>query len=136
MKTVFVDTDVIIDLLINRQPFATAAATLFSEAESGNLRVAISSLSMSNVYYIIRKEVGHSAALKLLDQLARLVDILPVNRTMILQSLNSEFRDFEDAIQNYCAESAPGISVILTRNISDFTVSNLSVLTPDSFLNS
>ncbi len=134
MDHAFVDTDVMIDVLVNRQPFAQAAAGLFSHAEKKRVCLAASSLSFSNVYHIIRKTVGHETALQLLTQLGQLFDILPVDGVMVRQAFAAGFKDFEDSIQYFCAKSDPRIHAIITRNVKDYAKSELAVHTPESYL--
>ena len=62
------------------------------------------------------------------------MEVLIVDKSSILRALNSEFKDFEDALQNYAAEQSKEIDVLITRNIKDFKRSNLSVMTPDDYL--
>src|SRR5438270_13706344 len=94
---IFLDTDIALDHLADRQPFAEFAHRLFALAELGELTVCVSSLSFSNLYYILRKLKGHTDALALLVKLKRLVRISAVSEPEIQSALSSEFKDFEDA---------------------------------------
>jgi hypothetical protein len=69
-----------------------------------------------------------------LSQLVAITHILTINRTSIVQALNSSFKDFEDALQNYSAETSGSINIIITRNLKDFKNSSLSVMTPENYL--
>ncbi|PWU11994.1 MAG: hypothetical protein C5B50_22280 [Verrucomicrobia bacterium] len=88
-----------LDHLADRQPFAEYAHRIFALAEVGEIRVCLSSLSFSNLYYILRKLKGHSDALALLSKLKLLVSISSVGELEIQSALASSFKDFEDAIR-------------------------------------
>jgi len=133
MGKIFVDTDVVVDMLIDRKPFANPALDLFALAEEGHLEIFVSSLSFSNIYYIVRRLAGHKKALTLLAQLEKIARVLPVDEGIIKESLLSGFKDFEDAIQYFCARQA-GIGNIITRNVREFSKAECAVHTPDSFL--
>ena len=133
MEKIFLDTDVVIDLLADRKPFSETAAALFSLAEKGSLEIYVSSLSFNNIYYIVRKLAGHKKALTLLAQLEKLTHILPVDGEIIRESLLSNFKDFEDAVQYFCAKRG-GIGNIITRNVKDFAKAECAVHTSDSYL--
>lgn len=133
MDRVFVDTDVVIDFLIDREPFSEDAAKLFTYSERGVLKVCLSSLCFNNLYYVIRKLEGRERAILLLERIEKIVTILPVDDKIIRQALVSDIKDFEDAVQHYCAKAA-GITTILTRNIKDYSKSELAIHSPESYL--
>ncbi len=130
MKHIFMDTNVIIDFLADRQPFSLHAARLFDLTIDGKVRIYISAVSYNNIYYILRQSLTNNATIKLLEELGEMTEIADVTKTIIKQSLKTDFKDFEDAIQYYCALSIPKIDFIVTRNTKDFKKSALSVLTP------
>jgi predicted nucleic acid-binding protein len=131
---VFLDSDVALDHLADRQPFAEYAHRIFALAETGELTVCVSSLSFSNLYYLLRKLRGHNEALVLLGKMKQLVRVTTTGETEIQSALASGFKDFEDAIQHYAAKSEGGVSTILTRNKADFEGSEIAVMSPDEFL--
>ena len=131
---IFLDTDVALDHLADRQPFAEYAHCLFALAEIGELTVCVSSLSFSNLYYILRKLKGHADALALLGKLKLLARVSAVTETEINSALSSSFKDFEDAIQHFAAKAEGGVSAIVTRNKADYSASEIPVLSPDEFL--
>src|SRR5947209_4416879 len=102
---IFLDTDVALDHLADRQPFAENAHRLLGLAETGKLILCISSLSFSNLYYILRKLRGHPDALTLLRKLKVLVRVSAVTEVEIESALSSSFKDFEDAIQYFAAKA-------------------------------
>ena len=130
MKHIFMDTNVVIDFLADRQPFSLPAARLFDLAVSGKVRIYISAVSYNNIYYVLRQSLTNNATVKLLEELAEMTEITDVTKAIIRQSLKTDFKDYEDAIQYYCALSMPQIDFIVTRNTKDFKKSTLPVLTP------
>jgi predicted nucleic acid-binding protein len=131
---IFLDTDVALDHLADRQPFAEYAHRLFALAETGDLTLCLSALSFSNLYYILRKLEGHSEALALLGKLKQLARVSAVGEAEIQFALASSFKDFEDAIQHFTAKAEGGVSAIITRNKADYAASEIPVLSPDEFL--
>ncbi len=136
MQKVFVDTDVIIDFLVDRKPFSEHAAMILSLSEYKTIQVCVSALTFSNCYYILRKLSTHTKVISKLSQLAEIVEITDVTQKVILDSLKSGFKDFEDSIQNESAKKDIHIKVIITRNTKDFQGSELSILSPELFLKS
>ena len=134
MKNVFLDTNVIIDVLTDRQPFSNAGAKLFDHCEKGKINLFISALSYSKIYYIIRKTCSHKQMLMTLKDLEALVETIDVTKQIVAKSLQSDFKDFEDAIQYYTALSNKKIAAIVTRNGKDFKKSDLAILTPEETL--
>jgi predicted nucleic acid-binding protein len=132
-KKVFVDTDIIFDLLAKRDPFYIYAARLFTNADKQELDLCVSSLCFGNLNYILTKQKSASEERKILSRLKVLVKVLPVDDKTIDLALNSDFKDFEDAIQYYCAIEN-GIQVILTRNLKDYKNSSIPVFTAEEFI--
>lgn len=130
MKHVFIDTNVVIDFLANRPPFAMDAARLFNLTIDRKVRIYVSAVSYNNIYYILRQSLTNNATIKLLDELAEMTEITDVTSAIIRQSLKTDFKDYEDAIQYYCALSIPKINFIVTCNTKDFKKSTLPALTP------
>lgn len=131
---VFLDTDVALDHLADRQPFAEYAHRLFALAETGELTVCVSALSFSNLYYILRKLKGHADALALLGKLKLLTRVSAVTETEINSALSSSFKDFEDAIQHFAAKAEGGVSAIVTRNPADYSASEILIRSPEEYL--
>jgi len=131
--TVFVDTDIILDLLTKREPFYLHAARLFSKVESQKVTACVSSLIFANLFYILRKETSAASAVDILKKLRRLVTILPVDDKIIAHALDSGFNDFEDAIQYHTALSKR-IPFLLTRNVRDYRKPVITVCTAEDFL--
>jgi predicted nucleic acid-binding protein len=134
MRDLFIDTDVIIDFLIDRKPFSREAAIIFTLIEQKKLKGFSSSLTFSNLYYVLRKIESHNKVISKLDSLSKMVGILKVEEQTIKNALASGFPDFEDSIQYFSAVDSKKIDVIITRNIRDFKKSEIPVMTPGDFL--
>ncbi len=133
MKHYLVDTNVIIDLLINRVG-ADAAAALIDGAERGEYKISICSLSYTNIYYSLRKYLSHEQRINCLLQLGEVVNTLPVNNTVITTALQSGWKDFEDSVQYHCALVDGSVNGIVTRNGKDFSLSVIDVIDPYEFM--
>lgn len=133
-KRVFVDTDIIYDLLAKREPFYQAAARLFTLADEGKIQIFISSLSFANLHYLLSKETSSFEAKQILRKFKLLIQIAPLNEKIIDLALNSEFHDFEDAIQYYSALQNE-IEILITRNLKDYKKAQIPVLTALDFIN-
>lgn len=131
---VFVDTDVVIDLLIDRQPYANAASIIFDLADRGKLKVYASSLCLNNVHYIVRKELGDQKTRSIIGELLDVLEVLSVSKDDIMTAVRSEFKDFEDAIQHAVAVSNIGISAIITRNTKDYKKSLIPVFNSETYV--
>lgn len=133
MNSVFLDTDVAIDFLTRRDPFSTESAQIFEYSFRNQLQIYVSSLSFWKIYYIISKLESKQKAKEKIRQLFQLVNLLPVGGEIVEKAIFSEFKDFEDAIQNFCAVESK-LNTLITRNVKDYSQSKLSILTPKEFL--
>ena len=129
MKNIFLDTNVVIDFLADRKPFSLDAARLFNFCVLGKVKIYISAVSYNNIYYILRQSLSNSETIRLLDELSEMAEIADVTKSVIKKSLKTDFKDFEDAIQYYCALSLNKIDFIVTRDAKDFKKSSLSIMT-------
>jgi predicted nucleic acid-binding protein len=134
MIHIFSDTDIILDVITGRMPFSIEASSLFTLIEEGQIKSSTSSLSFSNIYYVLRKYATHQRVVSRLKELSELLHILSVDDTIIKNALQSGFKDFEDAIQYQTALTNPDIELIVTRNIKDYKQAELPVMTPGTFL--
>ena len=133
MKHYLVDTNVIIDLLLNREG-ADAAAALIDGAEQGDYKVSMCALSYTNIYYSLRKFLSHEDRINCLSQLGEVVNTLPVNGTVISAALRAGWKDFEDSVQYHCALVDGTVDGIVTRNGKDFILSAIDVVDPAEFM--
>lgn len=130
MKHFFVDTNVILDMLADREGYADAASAVFDAAGRGEIKLSVCALSYSNIFYILRKCIGSNQAVASLRELSRFVSILSVDDAVIRNSLYSDFTDYEDAIQYYSACQDSTIDGIIMRNGKDFSPSEIPVFAP------
>jgi predicted nucleic acid-binding protein len=134
MKTILLDTDVILDFFFDRQPFSEDASRLLSLCENHQLKGFITPVMISNIYYLLRKTAKHEKVIENLKMLLRIVYVATINKETVLEALHSDFKDFEDALQNFSAQNEKEITVIITRNTKDYKSSRLSVMTPEIYL--
>ena len=134
MENVFIDTDVIVDFLTDRKPFSLESAKIFSLIDQKKIKGCVSSLSFSNLYYVLRKFGTHKKVISSLQDLSELVDILKVDSDIVKSALTSDFKDFEDSIQYFAAQEQKKVDCIISRNIKDYKDSSLPVMTPETFL--
>lgn len=133
-EIVFVDTDIIYDILSQRQPFYQSAAKLFTLADENKVKITISALSIANIHYLLSKELSSESAKQILRKFKILVKIVQIDDKIIDLALNSDFNDFEDAIQNYCALEND-CNILLTRNLKDYKKAQITVMTAQDFIN-
>lgn len=132
MKVV-IDTNVVLDLLLDRAPFADTAVQVFTQIESGQVSACVCATTITTLHYLAHKSVGDKAARQHIRQLLSLLEIAPVTRSVIDHALLSPLADFEDAV---LAESAHlcGAQGIITRNGRDFLGGPLRVYSPSEWL--
>jgi predicted nucleic acid-binding protein len=133
MENVFVDTNIIIDLLAKREPFYKDAQDLFTLSDKKEIQLCISSLSLANAYYSIVKHHKEVDAKKYLAKFKVLVKVLPLEDKAIELALASDFNDFEDGLQYFVAMDNES-DIIITRNKNDFKNSKIPVMTAGEYL--
>jgi len=127
------DTNVVLDIALKRQPFYKAAARVFDASNFGTVHLFITASIATDLYYILRKQKDHEMAIAFIKDLLTCADACKVDKGTLLEAISSGFTDFEDAVQSFAAvESA--VEVILSRNKDDFGSSSLTVLTPIEFV--
>ena len=133
MKKVFVDTDIVLDLMLARRPHYIYSAQLFALLSEGKVKGFTSSLMFSNLYYILRKQLGNKQTIEVLKKLKKQITVLSVDEGIINLALKSEFKDFEDAVQCYTAQKNR-IRFLITRNFRDYKNSSVFAITAEDFL--
>ena len=131
---VFIDTDVIIDFLIDRQSHVKSSSKIFDLCDKGAFKIFVSTLCISNVHYVTRKVLGEKKTRIVIEELLKIIEVLEVKKEDLQNAVKSDFRDFEDAIQHSVAIREKNIKTIITRNTKDYKKSKISVFTPDAFL--
>ena len=127
MSPIFLDTDIILDVFAERQPFYTPAAQVLTLVETGQIRGCTSSLIFSNLYYVLHRLQDRERALTHLRKLHTFVEVLAVDAQSIAFALSSNFTDFEDAVQYHTAKQQH-IAYLLTRNTKDYTAAEKGVI--------
>ena len=133
MNKLFIDSDVLLDLLLDREPFSEDIATLIEKSIESEVKLYTSLLSIANMHYIIGRLENKNKADKKIQKILKIVSIENLGQTVIDQASQSKFKDFEDSIQNFCAVES-GHKIIITRNTKDYKESKLSILTPKEYL--
>lgn len=134
MDKVLLDTDVILDFFFDRMPFAEPASQVLSFCENKQVEGYITPVICSNVYYMLCKISNHKTVINKVQMLLSFIGVLGMDATVVRNALNSDFNDFEDALQYYSAVNDNNIDIILTRNVKDYKRSNISVMTPEIYL--
>jgi predicted nucleic acid-binding protein len=127
------DTDVVLDLLLDRKPFAEAAAFLFSKAEDGEIQGYVSATTVTTIYYLASKTIGTKRAKWATRKLLSFLEVASVDRTVIDGALEGKYKDFEDGV---IAEAARQIraNTIITRNVRDYKTSPVPAQSPVEML--
>ena len=133
MTKIFVDTDVCLDLLSGRKPFNKTAEILFSQADNKKIKIYVSSISFSNIDYVLRSQYSSRHSRQVIGKFKTLVNVLAVDSKTIDLAIASDFQDIEDAIQYSCAIEN-NLTILITRNIKDYKKASITVLTPETFL--
>ncbi len=131
MKKVFLDTNIVADLFLKREPFCENSLKLFTLGFHKKITLYVSSLSYATLAYLVRKMKKEERVL-LFEKLRNITETTTVDRLTVDKALISDFSDLEDALQYYSAVNAK-VDVVLTRNKKDFVEANVPVMTPDEF---
>jgi predicted nucleic acid-binding protein len=136
MKKLFIDTNIVIDLLAKRAPFYDEAALLFTLADKQKIRLSVSALTFANTNYILLQSKKPEEAKLILRKLKLIVQVISLDEKILGLSLNdNDFKDFEDALQYFTALEN-GVDAIITRNLKDFQKAKIPVMTASQFLKS
>jgi len=134
MKRLFLDTNVLIDVLQNREPFSRAAVIIFNDAEHDKYSLYLSSHSLATAYYFCKKVLGDAQAREYMLNLCNRITVVPVDRSCLIQGFKSTMPDAEDAIQLAVASTVDQLDAFITRNLKDFKNSPIRVLSPEQVL--
>jgi len=132
-RKLFIDSDIILDLLAERELFFDDAAKIFSLAYDKKLALFTTAVVLANVFYILRKIKGNAEAKRQIRNLRLLVHILPINENIVDMALNSKFGDFEDGLQYFTA-TENNIPAIITRNAEDYKVRDIIIQTSEEYI--
>lgn len=132
MKKLFLDTNVVIDLLDKREGFYKAAVALFTLSYKKEIILYVSPMTYATAAYLLRKQ-GEAQVKLLLRNLRQLSEVTTANDMVVDDALASAFKDYEDALQ-YHSALKHNVDCIITRNVIDFKNAKIPVLSPDEFL--
>lgn len=131
MIKIFLDTNILVDLIADRKPFSKQAIEIFRSTEKNKTQLFTSSHSIATTHYLLKKYEEEKELRKIIFNLLEFLTVIPVDIDVLKKGLLSNHKDFEDAVQILCASSITGINYIVTRNTKDYKTSEISVLTPD-----
>ena len=129
---VLIDTNVVLDVLCNREQFYDDSAKVFKICEVGKIQGFLSALSIPNIVYIMRKELNGERIRQILGYLSMIFAISELTENDLMRAAQMDFKDYEDAVQVACA-SRLRVDYIVTRNEKDFLKSEIPVLSPSEF---
>ena len=132
MKVVL-DTNVILDVLANREPFVDDSEAVMMASTDAHYESAITANTVTDIAYILHKHLDKASLKAALLGLLELVSIIEVNHANCVVAFELQMNDYEDALLAHCAKSW-GADYIVTRNINDFAASPIAALTPSEFL--
>jgi predicted nucleic acid-binding protein len=134
MKKVFVDTNILVDLIADRKPFSKFAIQLFLKAEERKIKLYASSHSIATTHSLLKKYIDEKDLREVLFNILDYLNIVAIDLDVLKKGLKSKHKDFEDALQIISAYSIEKIDCIVTRNIKDFKESEIRVLSPDELI--
>ena len=132
MRVLF-DTNVVLDVLLAREPHFGSAARLMSLVDAGRIEGVVSATTITTIHYIATKSIGREAAGRYLRDLLAIFDVAAVDRDVLLDALALDFADYEDAVLHEAARASEAVAIV-TRNIPDFGKATVPVLTPQELL--
>jgi predicted nucleic acid-binding protein len=133
MKKVFLDSDIVLDIATGREPFYIDSTAVLSLIENGYALGVMSSNSITNIYYILRKLGTGEKTKKFINTILSYVSVISVEHEDIQKALESKFKDFEDGVQHFCAKRNR-CDYIISRNIKDYAFSEVEVIEPKEFI--
>ena len=134
MKNIFLDTNILMDILANRHPFYKSSSEIYKLGLGKKVIFFTSSNTISTLHYLLKKFATEDNIRKSLDEICNVVRIIAVDINIIKKSVKSNHKDFEDAIQIVSAQSINNMDCIITRDLKDYKNTEIKVFTPDEFL--
>ncbi|MEO7976279.1 PIN domain-containing protein [Flavobacterium sp.] len=135
MKNVFIDTNILMDIFANRQPFVHNSLKIYTLGVDKKIKLFSTSNTVITLHYLLKRLIAEEKIRMALDEITQNIEIIPIDVNIIKKSLKSNHKDFEDAIQITAAQSIHNMDCIVTRDLKDFKFSEINVFTPDQFLN-
>ena len=134
MKKLFLDTNIIVDLIADRKPFSKYAIQIFQKAELKEIELFTSSHSIATTHYLLKKYLAEKELREVLYNLLDYITVIAVDVDILKKGLRSNHKDFEDSIQILCASSIEKMDCIVTRNTKDFKGSEIPAFNPDEIV--
>ena len=132
-KRIFVDTNILLDVLLEREGFYCDALKIWANAEEGNVEACIAAISLNNVHYVLRKLKSETTAMIAVKILLQIFKVVPVDAEILRRAVDFHDRDFEDDIQLQCALKAK-CSQLFTRNPNHYDHSAIAIVPPSAFM--
>ncbi|CAB1064932.1 PIN domain protein [Olavius sp. associated proteobacterium Delta 1] len=132
MRILF-DTNVVLDVLLDREPYSSTAAKLFSKVESGKISGYVCATTITTIHYLASRVIGVNSAVKEISNLMKLFEVAPVNRAVLEAAVSLGFKDFEDAVLHESARYREAQGIV-TRDLSGFKKSKIQVYSPEELL--
>ncbi|WP_312075957.1 PIN domain-containing protein [Chryseobacterium sp.] len=131
----FIDTNLILDFLSGREPFADNANIIFNYAYNKKINLFVSSQSILTSHYILKKVFSEEKVRETLSEILEIIQIVPSDKVILQLALKSQHKDYEDGVQIFCAHKIENLEGIITRDMKDFSTSEIPVFAPDEALN-
>ena len=134
VNRILIDTNVLLDYLLEREPFFEDAKEIVVSCAEGKAKGCIAAHSITNMFFILRKDYSAKERREILSNLCSIFDVEGIDKAKLLSGLaNEDFLDFEDCLQMECAKSF-GANYIVTRNVADYSVSDVKAIGPKDYL--
>lgn len=134
VNKILIDTNVLLDYLLEREPFFEEAKKIILSCADGEIKGCIAAHSISNMFFILRKDYNAEERREVLLNLCKIFDIEGIDKLKLISGLENEsFSDFEDCLQMECAKSYKA-DYIVTRNISDYITSEVKAIMPKDYV--
>jgi len=133
MIRLFLDTNVILDILRKRKPFVESSAGIWDLIERTKVAGFVSAISFNNIHYILRRSISAESAYAAMDIMRDTLNIVPLDGPILNKAIDTAFKDFEDGIQFFSAIQC-GADYLISRNVKDFSCEDIPVLEPEAFL--
>ena len=133
MMTALVDTNILLDYFLARQPFDVPALAIWRANEQGRFAGYFSGITVVNLFYVARKEIGKTGARQAVAELLAVMHVAPIDEAVVRVAHSLQWSDYEDAVQHASA-TASGLDAIVTRNLADYKGATLPVFSPAEFL--
>ena len=132
-KKLLIDSDIILDVLAQRDTFYEAAAEIFDLGYAKKLDLYTTAVALANVFYILRKKYRTEKSIETLKKLRLIMKILPLTEKTVDETLISKFKDFEDGLQYFSAKEN-NIQVIITKNVKDYKEKDILIQTAEEYI--